>query len=351
MRQLVDKLYELLNGFLPELDVSIKLGVIGAALILVFFLIGLALSAGSRIDKYRRQLLGSIKTLNAVPYVNEENVDVLTKEIKTQPEEVQKGWARFMDQRIGYPSDYMQARDVLTRREYTGALTASKIFLIIAGLLVCVAIALIGFMKDVNADTLVSLVVSLEFLIIPVATYVITLLLLDIVFNCKVKRLRMVYMSFCELLDAKVIVKDKEEREFVSENLKEINKRVEELMAGRLADEEVVEVITAPKVEEVEELPAEEVEEPAATEEELEPLPDDVPQVAYDEMTDEEKAGYLSGLLSIVDTAIEDPRTTQETYCELAVIIYGARTSGAYSDAEAAVMDECLTRLATKISE
>ena len=68
-------------------------------------------------------------------------------------------------------------------------------------------------------------------------------------------------------------------------------------------------------------------------------------------MTDEEKAGYLSGLLSIVDTAIEDPRTTQETYCELAVIIYGARTSGAYSDAEAAVMDECLTRLATKISE
>lgn len=54
------------------------------------------------------------------------------------------------------------------------------------------------------------------------------------------------YTSFCETLDNCVVVTDKEEDAFVSDNLAEINRRVEELVAGRM-DDEIIEVVTVPK--------------------------------------------------------------------------------------------------------
>lgn len=348
MQEIVNKLMEILGSFLPEIDVSIKLGVIGAVLVLIVFFIALAIATGSKIDAYRKVLIGSTKWLGGIDRIDEENVEELYRELGKHPEEASKGWSRFMDQRIGYPSDYMPAKDVLGKREFSGKGTAGKVFMIIFGIIVCAVVALVGFMSDVEATDIMSAILAIEFVVIPVAAYIICILLIDIDYNRKIRRLEMAYMSFCEILDEKVMVEDKEEREFVSENLDEINKRVEELIAGRMDDDEVVEVVTAPKVEEVEEVEevAEEpVEEVVAAEEEIVVTP----TLGIEDMTEEEKEELLSVLLDIVDRAIEDEECTDDDLCEIAAILYEARISNAYEAKEEEIMDECLTRIANKV--
>ncbi len=352
MQEIVNKLTELLGGFLPEIDISIKLGVIGGVIILLLFFIALAMSAGSKITKYRKKLIAGAKSLNAQPPITEANIDVVYKELGGHPEEVKKGWEAFMDQRIGYPSDYITTKDVLNSREFSGKGAAAKVFLAILGAIVWALIAVVGYMTGVEADTVMSAVIALEFVIIPVAVYIITLLLLDIAYNRKIRRLGLAFISFCEILDAKVIVSDKEEREFVSDNLEEINRRVEELIAGREGGEDVIEVIAAPKVEEVEEIevPEEPEEEPIA-EEEPAAIEEEEPAITLAEMTEEEKENYFMLLLDVVDRAIADENCTEDDYALIAASIYDeAVKSGAIENPDdMAIFEDCFARLAEKI--
>ena len=350
MQEIVNKLTEILGGFLPDIDISIKLGVIGGVIILLLFFIALAMSAGSKITRYRKKLIAGAKALNAQPPITEDNVDVVYKELEGHPEEVKKGWEAFMDQRIGYPSDYITTKEVLSLREFSGKGAAAKAFLVILGAIVWAVVAVIGFMSDVNADSVMSAVIALEFVIIPVAVYIITLLLLDIAYNRKIRRLGLAFVSFCEILDAKVVVSDKDEREFVSDNLEEINRRVEELIAGRQSGEDVIEVIAAPKVEEVEEIetPAEVVEEEPVVAVEEQP---EEPTVTLAEMTAEEKENYFMLLLDVVDRAIADESCTEDDYALIAASIYDeAVKSGAMENPDdMAIFEDCFKRLAEKI--
>ena len=146
MKEIVEKLTDALGSLLPDIDISIKLGVIGGIIILLLFFIALAMSAGCKITRYRKKLMQGAKMLNAQPPVTEENVDVVYKELETHPEEVKKGWEAFMDQRVGYPSDYITTKDVLSRREFSGKGAAAKVFLIILGAIVCALVAIVGAM-------------------------------------------------------------------------------------------------------------------------------------------------------------------------------------------------------------
>ncbi len=358
MKEIVEKLTDALSNFLPNIDVSIKLGVIGGIIVLLLFFIALAMSAGCKITRYRKKLMQGAKTLNEQPPITEENVDVVYKELETHPEEVKKGWEAFMDQRVGYPSDYITTKDVLSRREFSGKGAAAKMFLAILGVIVCALCAIVGFMNKVEAGTIMEAIIAIEFLIIPGAVYIITLLLLDIAFNRKIRRLGLTFESFCEILDAKVVVSDKDEREFVSDNLEEINRRVEELIAGRTGGEDVIEVIAAPRVEETEEVEPveEEVIEPVVEEEPVaaaEPEEEPEPVVKYADMTEQEKEDYFVALLDVVDRAVADDTLTDDDYALIAAAIYdNAMETGAMENPdEAAIFDECFTRLAAQIKD
>ena len=355
MKEIVEKLTDALGSFLPDIDISIKLGVIGGIIILLLFFIALAMSAGCKITRYRKKLMQGAKMLNAQPPVTEENVDVVYKELETHPEEVKKGWEAFMDQRVGYPSDYITTKDVLSRREFSGKGAAAKVFLIILGAIVCALVAIVGFFNEVEAGTVMQAVMALEFLIIPVAVYIITVLLLDIAYNRKIRRLGLTFESFCEILDAKVVVSDKDERDFVSDNLEEINRRVEELIAGRTGGEDVIEVIAAPRVEQTEEVEpvAEEVAEPVVEEEPVAAEPEEEPEpvVKYADMTEQEKEDYFLALLDVVDRAVADETLTDDDYALIAATIYeNAMQTGAMENPdEAAIFDECFSRLAAQL--
>ncbi|MBO5304541.1 MAG: hypothetical protein J6A99_02570, partial [Clostridia bacterium] len=91
MQEIVNKLMEILGSFLPEIDVSIKLGVIGAVLVLIVFFIALAIATGSKIDAYRKVLIGSTKWLGGIDRIDEENVEELYRELGKHPEEASKG--------------------------------------------------------------------------------------------------------------------------------------------------------------------------------------------------------------------------------------------------------------------
>ncbi len=253
---------EILNSFfakcseiLPAISTPLKLGIIGGVLMIVLFVIGLIVASASKIDRYRKTLIRTSTKLASLQSVTDENVDDVYAELKQHPERVQMGWSNFLDHRIGVPSDYIPAKEVLSDRAYSGKHAGGKMLFAILGVIVWAAVAAIGFMYYFSYDTkflvdnslsFAGILMSLEFLVIPIALYIIFLLSLGIVFDKKVKRLAMAYTSFCENLDEVVVVADKEEEEFVSNNLAEINKRVEEILA-QYGDDEIIEVIAAPK--------------------------------------------------------------------------------------------------------
>ena len=263
MYDILEKLFDKLgNAFLTNVDVSVKLGVIGGILLLVLFLICLGLSSAGRIAKYTKLLIAGSKKIASMEPITDENVDVVYDELKKHPDAVSSGWSVFMDQRVGVPSDYFPARNVLSSGEFSGKRTLGKSLFVILGTIGWALIGLLGFYyctkfapNAFDTSTVAGIILMLEFLIIPIGAFIIFYLSLDIVYGKKIRRLSMAYASFCEILDERVVVMDKEEDTFVSDNLAEINKRVEELIAGRL-DEDMVEVITVPKTVEPDGLPS-----------------------------------------------------------------------------------------------
>lgn len=357
MAEFATKITDLLSGVLESVDVSIKLGVIGGLIILVLFFIAWAISAGSKIDGYRKKLIACNKKLNEQPPITDENVDVVFNELESHPEEVKQGWKAFLDQRVGYPSDYITSKEVLSKREFSGKGAAAKVFFGIVGAIVWAFVALVGFGAGLanELSTAANVIKAIEFIVIPVAMYVICLLLLDIIFNRKIRRLSLAFTSFCEMLDGKIVVADADEKEFVSDNLEEINRRVEELIAGRTASDRIIEVISAPAAEKSEEVQSlEEIVEEESEPEEVvvkeEPEPAPAP-VQLAEMTTEQKDIFFEALVGLVDQAIADETCTEEDYALIAAAIYDkAEETGAINNpADMEVFEACFELLAAQV--
>lgn len=416
MYDILDKLFDKLgNAFLTNIDMSVKLGVIGGILLLVVFCICLGLTAASRIAKYTKLLIAGSKKIASMEPITDENVDVVYDELKKHPDAVSSGWSLFMDQRVGVPSDYFPARNVLSTSEFNGKRTLGKSLFVILGTIVWVLIGLLGYYyctkvnpAALDTSSVAGIILALEFLIIPIGLFVIFCLSLDIVYGKKIRRLSMAYTSFCEILDERVVVMDKQEDAFVSDNLAEINKRVEELIAGRL-DEDMIEVITVPKtvdpiadelpsvsdvlksmgIEEkkeepapVEEIPVEEPKEEEnpltpeqvallddtlnneefvryaldneemirdllkkAEEPEEEPAPE--PVVDFSDMTEEETFDWVETVLHICDDALYDKNTDPEDLDNMGILLDQALAALDDPTCQAAITDY-LGRLAEK---
>ena len=361
--------------FIPNNE--LKIAFLGVIVTAVIFALALLISSFSRINGLRKKLISVTKKVAVTERVDEENVENIYTELKRLPEAVEKGWGRFLEEKNGYPSDYMPAHDVLDSREYSAKNTFGKAFFCVLSVVwwVIASIMIIGVCKgDLSSvgiedfTTEFSLVASIiTTVLLPVAFFVFFYFLLDYAYGKQRKRLELCYASFQDILDARVVIAQKAEEPYAGDELEDIKAKVDELMAGRMEDNaDDIEVFTVPEsdvLNEVEALPAEE--EPAEEEEpveevaEEEPAEEEVPpaeeaaaeeaeEEIYVPMTKEEESRYLSVLLIVVDKALADPDTTDEDLEEIAVLIETAKINGFKEEADQQILEECLIKLANR---
>lgn len=396
--------------FLPNDE--LKLAIIGGIVTIVIFLVALLISSGSKINVLRRRIIKFISKAANFPKIDETNVDKIYAEMKSLPESVAKGWGRFLDERAGYPSDYVTARDCIGGHEYSGKNTAGKVVYSVFGVIVwAVTVILTAGVcaEDLSASGFADLFKNfagaasiLSAVLVPVAVFVIFYFVLQRVYSKQRKRLEMSFASMQDLLDEKVFVPERERAPYENESLEDIAKKVDELIDGRMEDGEPIEVLSLPDGIE-EELPEEPVEEPAE-EPETTPVDDGLGEIEYpsdeDEepveepqeepepapeteepveeaveepvqeaetpaaeperaeevkpepepiiLTQEEAERYLSILPAVVEQAIADPETTNDDLEELAEMIENARVNNFEDPADQEILIECLQKIADK---
>ncbi|MFA5449589.1 MAG: hypothetical protein WC292_04035, partial [Clostridia bacterium] len=159
----------------------------------------------------------------------------------------------------------------------------------------------------------------------------------------QLKKQSAAFQRFLDALDERVLLYREEEDEFVSENIEEINATIEEILANKLENKEIIEIVTTPKTDEALILEPE----PALPEPEPEPAAQET--VAATVVAPEEEAKYqrLVQLVYIADAASKDADVTREQIDELAQLIEDARQSGTYTDPEEqSILLDCLRILA-----
>ncbi len=279
--------------FLPNDE--LKLAIIGGIVTIVIFLVALLISSGSKINVLRRRIIKFISKAANFPKIDETNVDKIYAGMKSLPESVAKGWGRFLDERAGYPSDYVTARDCIGGHEYSGKNTAGKVVYCVFGVIVWAVIAFLTAgvcAESLSASGFADLFKNfsgaasiLSAVLVPVAVFVIFYFVLQRVYSKQRKRLEMCFASMQDLLDEKVIVPGRERAPYENESLEDIAKKVDELIEGRMEDGEPIEVLSLPDGIE-EELPDEPVEE--AEEPETAPVDDGLGEIEYPSDEDEE---------------------------------------------------------------
>lgn len=386
---ILDKFRTALGGmweFLPNDE--LKLAIIGGLVVLAFFFFALIFSARSRVNVLRRQFLAASGKINAMGNVDDENVRRLYEELQSLPEAVTAGWGKFLEQKTGYPSDYIPAKDVLGEGEYSGKNSAVKVMFRIFG---CFAVCVLTALLDVGlfeedwasvgiADFATSdftLAVSvLTVVLIPLTVFLICNALLTHVYNKQTKRLRLVFSSFQDALDDKVVIGgggEEEQRDI--DNLADIGVKVDELIFGRMEDEIPTEIMRVPEASKEEETaalfglgsepsepsePSELAEpaEPAEPSEPAEPVSEQASRVDVSPETrlseraepiiaEEDVPKYLKALVSAVDDALADSRTSDNEIEEIVLLIDAAKQEIFTEEKDIRILDECLTKLAS----
>ena len=110
------------------LSLELTLAICGMAAVIVFFLFSLIFWALSSVQSFRKKLILACEYLKTSDEITEENVEGLNNELKKMPEEVQKGWSCFLEQKVGYPSDYITKKDALQDKKFSGNQKAGKTF-------------------------------------------------------------------------------------------------------------------------------------------------------------------------------------------------------------------------------
>lgn len=372
MENIIHEVSGLLNTltFLPS--TALRLAFLGTILLVVFFALALVIGNFSNIKKLTKKLLAAIRGLASFERVDEDNVEILNAELIKLPEAVQDGWGRFMEQRIGYPSDYMKEKSVLDENTYSTKNTVAKIFFRIFGFLAVAFMATLATfalaedaanvgLKDFTNDFKVvgGIIGAVAF---PILFYIIFDVIISAISKRQRSRLQLVNKSFLDTLDEKVVIYASEEEEFRSDNLEQITQDIEDIIAQRMDNNEAIEVVTTPEVVEfekneiVEEVASEEplqeivAEEPIEEPIVIEQVEDIVKEMETEEVvatspiSKEERENYLVVLISIVENAIADPAVKMSELEEIAELIYSSLD--AFVDKEdIEILEECLRKL------
>lgn len=344
--------------------VYIALG--GIAVVLLAFFVALIAKGASKTVKFRKYLEDTTAYINALQTVDEENVDLLNARIQKMPVSVVKGWSNFLDQQTGYPSDYITEKDLLADRDANPPHKGGKGFYKLASaivILIGIALAAISC-KDmfvgITADKVMLIALAIGGALCgPLLVYIILLAILNGGYRAQLKKTVAAFRAFQDAVDNTVVLFREEQDEFISENIEEINATIEEILANKLDNKELIEIVTTPKVDEALAMPEEEpVAEPAPVEvpapaEVAEPVPakpapaEEI--VATDAKSEEVRRGErLLLLVSVADRASRDKSITSDQLVELAEVLYEAKNSGTYnSQDEQAIFDDCLRILSS----
>lgn len=356
----MENIIQRVSGILSQLSFIssdiLRLAFAGIVLLALFFIISALLSIGSKIRGLTKKLLFTAIKIAKMDWISEENVEELNATLAFLPEEVNDGWGRFLEQRAGYPSDYMKEKNILDENAYTTKNTAGGIFFKIFGFMSVAFIAVLsvfmsaedaanlGFKDFFDNFTVVgSLVGSI---VLPILFFIIFDIIISMIYRKQKRRLQLVYKTFLDNLDEKVIISADKEEEFVSDSLDEITKNIEEVISMRMDKDDMVEVLTTPEIKEYEinkqiglnEIRNEETM-PLYTSEEAET---DENATA---ISAEEQKSYLAILIQIVEDAINDPMVKLEDLEQIAELIY-SNLETFENPVDKAVLDECLQKLA-----
>jgi hypothetical protein len=207
--------------------------------------------------------------------------------------------------------------------------------------------------NNVSAEKITLIVLAVAGAICgPLLIYVIFLAVLNGAYTSQFKKMTASFRAFQDALDNSVMLFREEQDEFVSENIEEINATIEEILANKLDNKELIEIVTTPKIDESFEIPK--VEAPVApipAPPETKPAPVVTStEVAASDIKNEDvrKGERLVQLVYIASKASKDPNITNDQLVELAELIYQAKNSNDYtSPDEQSIFDDCLEVLSS----
>lgn len=337
------------------LNPAVYILLFGSIVLLVLFFIALGIRSASKGNKFRKHLEDSAAFVNAGDTIDENNVEELNARIQSplMARAVAKGWGAFLDQQTGYPSDYISENEVFGDRKNNPDYKGGKGFFAFVGAVIVVlcalfaAIGCIDTVRGIDVSTGAGAAAVMEFILpvigaiaVPLIVYVILLGILGILSNSLLKSTTAAFRSFQDALDTKVIIFRETQDEFITENIEEINAAIEDIIASKLGDSEILEIVTTPEIDEelaVPEEPAPVAEEPAP-----EPAPAPVEEAAAAEEPVQTKEQLLLQLVYIADAASKDPDITADQLIELAEYLEQARANGDYNDEENEIFDACM---------
>lgn len=366
-RVLIAPIKDLLSK-IPSLGPELSLAIAGVAAVLVFFLISLIFVAASSNKSFKKKLEGITVFINDGEVITEENVEGLHNRMETEmPDSINKGWSYFLEQRDGYPSDYITQRDVFEDKKPA---KAGKVFFGITSAIVIILTIWVSFMmgrtgslKDFTfsqiADKPLLLAGIIASLCAPLLAYIIFRAILGAACNKQLKKTKAAFADFQTALDEKIMIYAEPEDEFISDNMSEINAEIEEILANKLNNREIVEIITVPKIEETEPVDAEEPVEEEVIEEEVveEEIVDEEPEleevaaaVAVEEEASEEDEESMENLLIrlvyMVEEMSKDENLTANDIEQVVEILYTEMLRPDRDEVDRKIIEECFVYLA-----
>lgn len=348
------------------LNPAVYVMLFGAIILVVLFCIALGIRAASKGNKFRKHLEDTAAYVNAGDTIDENNVDGLNERIQNplMARSVSKGWGAFLEQQTGYPSDYISENEVFGDRKTNPDYKGGKGFFAFVGAVIVVlcalfaAIGCIDTVRGADLSTGAGAAAAMEFILpvigaiaIPLIVYIILLGVLALLSNALVRSTQAAFRSFQDAIDSKVIIFRETQDEFITENIEEINAAIEDIIANKLGDSEILEIVTTPEVDESLAVPEEPVPaEPAPVVEEA-PAPVQEEAAAAEEAPAESRLQLLLQLVYIADAASKDPNVTAQDIIDLAKYLEETKDNGNYNDEEKEIFEDCLIILSGTYEE
>lgn len=364
LRSALDGFRSTLSGFDPfnlgegiAPAIYIILGCV--VLILIGFLIALIIANAAKMSKLKQNLDDTTAYVNANGIVDEKNVGGVYDRIKTMPVAIVDGWGNFMEQQTGKPSDFISEKEALGfRKDNPNYAPGKKFFKVFSSLIILIGIAVAAVTcADALYDLPSGIDATVAFakfalpvfgtLALPWIVYVIFAAIVAGINKGKFNKLRASFIGFQDALDSNVIIFKEEQDDFITENIEEINAAIEDILANKLTDSEILEIVTTPKIDEkyaVEEVALPEATQSEETEEKQVTTNISPEKAAITEEID--KGQRLVQLVFIADKASRDPNVSAEQLEELVIYLETTKNNGEFNDPdEQSIFEDCLTML------
>lgn len=343
------------------------LALLGVIAVAVFFAVGALVSLKSKTKADTAVYRSATAFINEAGEIDANAAEEINSYLRDLPEPVARGWGNFLEQKVSYPSDYMSEEEVFTTKRYASDFRLGKtlyaVLAAVAALVIVFFATVVAAQYDKNGGLFEDgIAVSLLFqilsvIIAPLILYIVLYAVLAWIYRVQVKKAVAAYREFTAALDGAVTIfrETKTDEEFLNENVEVINEEIEKIIASKIQQNEIIDLVTTPSLAEEEPAsaiaapePVKEIAPPEAYEEAVaeEVTAEEQPAPVAEPMSKEEEQSQLIVLVSIVDNAIADVRgTTKEDLEELALIIFNAKQSGFQDPKDQEVLDECLHKL------